>query len=261
VALEETLSSVEGPQSPSQLSFDIEMSVGGDVDRFDPEEFQTADLLGLPKVAEKRARVIAENNAGKGRPRGQHNRKTQAWVEHILRRYPSPLETLAQIQASPIDVLATELRCSRLEAMTQKRHAAEALAPFVHQKLTAVEVVPPPEPLHLVPQPGFPDYREAVVIEATAEGVETRSDSTTSEDEAANRSAAPLAERNVAGSSSSTLTLMPQEPNDPVEVEAVAVGDQVDTAVVRALDALEELMRGDPEQARQIRARMVAILG
>jgi hypothetical protein len=58
-------------------------------------------------------------------------------------------------------------------------------------------------------------------------------------------------------------------PEEPLETSAFAgVGsngtgdqDQVGVTVDRALDVLEELMRSDPDQARQIRVRMAAMLG
>src|SRR5262249_31154832 len=103
----------------------------------------TVDLLGLPETAAKRENL---SNAGRGRPRGARNHSTQYWVDYIRRKYCSPLEVLAQLATSPIDVLAREAGCSRLDALIQKRHAAEALSPYLHPKLSSIEIAPPGSP-------------------------------------------------------------------------------------------------------------------
>lgn len=88
-----------------------------------------ADLLGLPMVAEA---VVVR---GRGRPAGARNRRTQEWADFLIGRHGSPLEVLAQIAVAPIDVLARELQCSRIQALEQKRQAAVALAPYVHERM------------------------------------------------------------------------------------------------------------------------------
>jgi len=73
------------------------------------------------------------------------------WLEHITRKYGSPLEVLAQAARAPIVELARELGCSKLEAFSEKRKAAEALAPYLHPKLSSVAIYPPGHPLSGVP--------------------------------------------------------------------------------------------------------------
>jgi hypothetical protein len=110
------------------------------------DEAPELDLLGLPKL---RAHDRAANltRAGRGRPPGSRNHSTEAWRDHITKRYGSPLEVLAQMSRAPVEDLARELHCSRLDAYIQKRHAAEALAGYIHPKLTAVTLRPPPQTL------------------------------------------------------------------------------------------------------------------
>jgi hypothetical protein len=124
------------------------------------DEAPELDLLGLPQLkAPQRSANLAR--AGRGRPPGARNHSTEAWRDHITKRYGSPLEVLAQMSRAPIEELARELHCSRLDAFVQKRHAAEALAGYIQPKLTAVSLKPPPTTLtiegdlaHLVNGPG-----------------------------------------------------------------------------------------------------------
>ena len=250
VALDEVLGRAEPePVKRAQLTLDIGAPAHESRDEFAPEETHAADLLGLPKVAEKRALVVSANNAGKGRPRGRHNTRTEAWVGHLLKRYPSPLETLAQIQALPFDALAAELHCSRLEALIQKRHAAEALAPFVHQKLASIEIKPlghpDGEPVLLTSSRDFEETDlvshaviEAVAVEAAQEVADEPSVATLSwsdDSQAASRRGAPL-----------------------TEIDANDQGN--DDSADAAIDALIEFARDDPERAARIRQRLASLL-
>lgn len=112
---------VEMEQNPLKAA--VQLSLGGlAVDEDIDIDESAVDLLGLPETAARRENL---SNAGRGRPRGARNHTTQYWVDYIRRRYCSPLEVLAQLATSPIDVLAREASCSRLDAIIQKRHAAE----------------------------------------------------------------------------------------------------------------------------------------
>lgn len=110
---------------------------------------EPGDLLGLPRTGDAARRAISEvvrrGRVG-GRPRGLHNHKTEYWIAYLTSRYASPLEVLAQLATSPVDALARELGCSRLAALQEKRHAAEALAPYLHQRLAQIELRPPGVP-------------------------------------------------------------------------------------------------------------------
>lgn len=94
----------------------------------EPEQL---DLLGLPVTPA--AQALAEKR-GPGRPPGARNKRTEAWAEYLLARYGSPLEVLMQIANMPIVELVAGLGCSALEALQEKRHAAIALAPYIHQR-------------------------------------------------------------------------------------------------------------------------------
>jgi hypothetical protein len=279
-ALDETLKNTEPPSARApQLTLDIEAPVRQPRDEFDPAETHAADLLGLPKVAEKRALVVSANNAGKGRPRGRHNHRTQAWVDHLLKRYPSPLETLAQIQASPIDALAAELHCTRLEALIQKRHAAEALAPFVHQKLASIEIKPPGHPggeptlLQLTNQDGVETIGDVIEAVALRAAIEPASDPSVEAplylgaDARADRHCALLPESDPKGPRTPTLSIEPQtdrhnkdSQGHAQEVVEATQNTDVQAAVDRALSVLAELARSDERTAQRIRDALADVL-
>lgn len=73
-------------------------------------------------------------SARAGRPRGARNKRTREWSEYILARYQSPLEFLAEAYSRPVDVLAAELGCDKLEAFKVQCAAAGKIAEYVHQK-------------------------------------------------------------------------------------------------------------------------------
>jgi hypothetical protein len=132
------------------------------LDEYESEgEAPELDLLGLPRLPRAQERSANLTRAGRGRPPGSRNQSTEAWRDYITKKYGSPLEILAQMSRAPIEELAKELHCSRLDAFVQKRHATEALAGYIHPKLTAVTLRPPPTTLtiegdlaHLVNGPG-----------------------------------------------------------------------------------------------------------
>jgi hypothetical protein len=93
------------------------------------EEPEQLDLLGLPVRA-----TVDGAPRGPGRPPGARNRRTVEFAKFLLSRYASPLEVLAQLAVSPAGELARSLGCTPLEALQEKRHAAIALAPFLHER-------------------------------------------------------------------------------------------------------------------------------
>lgn len=107
---------------------------GGEVPAETAEQIDLIEELGL----EKTKRVVELQRAASrrlgGRQAGTRNRRTLEWANYLLSRYTSPLEVLAQIGATPTDQLAAGLKCTLLEALQERRLAAIALAPFVHQK-------------------------------------------------------------------------------------------------------------------------------
>jgi len=101
------------------------------------EQIDLEDLLGMPPRPAPTSPAPGADPAGArrpGRPPGSRNRRTEAWCDYILARYASPLEVLAQIAVARVDDLTSQLACTKLEAMQEKRHAAIALAPFLHQR-------------------------------------------------------------------------------------------------------------------------------
>ncbi|CAB4127989.1 hypothetical protein UFOVP99_2 [uncultured Caudovirales phage] len=76
-----------------------------------------------------------QERIGGGRPAGSVARATAAMRDVLLRRYPSPLIGLAEIAARPVEQLARELGCTRLEAFQEQRRALESLAPYMHSKM------------------------------------------------------------------------------------------------------------------------------
>jgi hypothetical protein len=134
-----------GPDPPSEpRQLDLTMPLPTDVPS--PEESQPSDLLGLPHTAAAREKTAIRSNAGKGRPRGVHNHKTERWIGYLLKRYPSPLEGAVQLANAPIAELAQELRCSPLDAAKLKVQAMAASIPYLHQRLASVELKPPGSP-------------------------------------------------------------------------------------------------------------------
>jgi hypothetical protein len=109
-----------------------------------PAEPAQLELAGLPlaAVAEPaREHETPDSPRRGGRAPGTPNRRTQAWVEHILGRYRSPLVAMAETYSRPVEELARLLSCTRLEAFQLQLRAMQELAPYVHQKLPqAVQV-------------------------------------------------------------------------------------------------------------------------
>lgn len=85
-------------------------------------------------IADQSAEGDAAQRRGPGRPPGSRNRRTEEWTDFILGNYRSPLLFLAETYTRPAAVLAAELNCKMQDAFKMQVAAAEALAPFVHQK-------------------------------------------------------------------------------------------------------------------------------
>lgn len=108
--------------------------VGVDPPHTDEEQLDIEDLIGAPRTAKV---VRLENKLaarGVGRPPGARNKRAIEWTEYLLARYQSPLEVLAQMAVARVDVLAAKLSCTKLEAFQEKRLAAIALVPYLHEK-------------------------------------------------------------------------------------------------------------------------------
>lgn len=77
---------------------------------------------------------------GPGRPRGP-SRVTKDLVKLISETGRHPIIAMAEIVATPIDVIAKTLGCKKIEAAEYHRKVMSDLAPYVAQKLpTAIQI-------------------------------------------------------------------------------------------------------------------------
>jgi len=94
--------------------------------------------LALPLVGEDLDGEDApqrRHERGVGRPPGALNRRTEAMLSYLEARYRSPAVALAEVYSRPVDTLAQELGCPRLEALRIQVSAMIASLPFWHSKL------------------------------------------------------------------------------------------------------------------------------
>src|SRR5579859_3606091 len=77
----------------------------------------------LPTAAVERHQALQAPRKA-GRPPGAINRSTKAWREFLLSKHRSPLEVLAETYSRPVQDLAAELGCSKLEAFQLQQRAA-----------------------------------------------------------------------------------------------------------------------------------------
>lgn len=104
-----------------------------------------ADAVQLPLIdvgaveAERQAGVAigqaVENVRRAGRPKGAINKRTGQLRDFILAQYQHPAVALAQAYSRPVDTLAAELGCSKLEAFTVQVRAAGELLPYIESKM------------------------------------------------------------------------------------------------------------------------------
>ncbi|MFZ4687864.1 MAG: hypothetical protein ACOYLS_01370 [Polymorphobacter sp.] len=85
--------------------------------------------------ADRNAGHAVEAVRAAGRPKGATNKRTAAWRDYLLSKYAHPLEVLAQAYSRPVETLAAELGCTKLEAFTAQVKAAAELAPFIESKM------------------------------------------------------------------------------------------------------------------------------
>lgn len=98
--------------------------------------FAGTSVFGHVKEPNKDRRPV-----GGGRPKGAINRTTRDLVKLIEATGRHPIIAMAEIVATPIDVIAATLGCSPLEAAEYHRKVMSDLAPYVAQKLpTAVQI-------------------------------------------------------------------------------------------------------------------------
>jgi hypothetical protein len=177
----------EEPTKPTQLDLGGLESIA--IHQISIEDERPVDLLGLPQTAAARDKIVGQNNAGKGRPRGVHNHRTQEWINYLLARYPSPLEGAVQMANSPVEALARELHCSRLEAAKIKVQAMMASIPYLHSRLSSVELKPPGAPGGPPVDLPFSDLEEAIdITPASVVQLRSNGEQETDDDPLSNRS-------------------------------------------------------------------------
>jgi hypothetical protein len=77
--------------------------------------------------------AIAERR-GRGRPPGSLNRRNQKFRDQLLALAPHPALALARAYSTPVETLAAQLGCSKLEAAQLGIRAAAELLPYVEGK-------------------------------------------------------------------------------------------------------------------------------
>ena len=130
---------------------------------------QARDLAALPDAEQLElirdrlpgrdagAAVVVDRRRGRGRPPGARNRRTAKFRDQILAMGPHPAIALQRAYSRPVELLAAELECTKLEAFGVQVRAAAELLPYVEGK-----------------QPVTVDLRQhhdAVIVMAGAPGV------------------------------------------------------------------------------------------
>ena len=114
---------------------------------------------------------------GPGRPKGSRNKRTDEWVDYLLRGRRPPLLVLAETYSRPVDQLADELSITKGEAFKLQLLAAKELAPYVHQKQPLAIQVDERGVVRLVIEGGLLGRREAAgegKTAATGEGMRAK---------------------------------------------------------------------------------------
>ena len=102
----------------------------------DTEEREQLSMLAADEAAPEAAA------RGPGRPKGAKNKRTEYWQRWIAASGKHPMVFLTEQYRRNTQDLAKELDCDPLDALKVQVKAAEAVMPFVEQKLpTAIEDV------------------------------------------------------------------------------------------------------------------------
>jgi hypothetical protein len=78
--------------------------------------------------------VAVIERRGRGRPPGARNKRSVKFRDQILSMGQHPALALQRAYSTPVDVLAAQLGCSRLEAAQLAIRAASELLPYVESK-------------------------------------------------------------------------------------------------------------------------------
>jgi hypothetical protein len=100
------------------------------------EQLSLEDFLGLPPLPDGKPAT-----GHIGRPPGSPNRRIKEWVKFLETRNGNPLEVLMQIAFAKVDDLRSQVGCTAMEALQEKRLAATVLVPyFASRKPIALNV-------------------------------------------------------------------------------------------------------------------------
>lgn len=127
----------------------IAAALGLAMDQAEASARDGAEQLPLLPLSEPEEGAVATSRRlGPGRPKGSLNRKTGDMLRYLQRRYPSPLEVLAQTWSRPVQDLADELGIKPAAALDIQQRAAIAALPYFHEKRpVAVDVTSGGRPL------------------------------------------------------------------------------------------------------------------
>lgn len=89
-------------------------------------------LLGLPEVPASAVERVRRGKAG--RPPGARNKRSEDVARWVLAKLGDPLLHQAAVATMDVAELAARLGCTALEAVVEKRLAAVAVLPYLHQR-------------------------------------------------------------------------------------------------------------------------------
>lgn len=123
------------------------------------------------------AAVIAAEKRGRGRPAGALNKRNAKFREQLLALAPHPALALARAYSTPVELLAAQLGCTKLEAAQLGIRAAAELLPYVESKQpVAVAVKHAHDVVLVMPGNGVSaeqlDAIASEIADAAADGIE-----------------------------------------------------------------------------------------
>jgi hypothetical protein len=105
----------------------------------DPEQLEL--IRDQVKDRDAAQAVTIATRRGRGRPAGSLNRRNAKFRDQILALAPHPALALARAYSTPVEALAAQLGCTKLEAAQLGIRAAAELLPYVEGKQpTQVEI-------------------------------------------------------------------------------------------------------------------------
>lgn len=110
----------------------------------DEDQLDLPGLLGLPAANTTVNEVTVARRPGTRA--GILNKRTTDWLEYFSKRgYRLPIENLMALANLGVEELAKRLHCSPLEAINVIIRVNSEVAPYLHPRLSAIELKPPGE--------------------------------------------------------------------------------------------------------------------